>query len=677
MTLKEKGDMMKKCVLIVSLIILCFSSVYAFTRVVNDLNLTNFTYGFGESELTIFPSNASNNNFGEHRNEFIEIIDEYDAMLSIIYVDESNINFEYYNVNSEYKKEIDKYNNICTVRCIKFKEMDTEFLSIDEGITINSADIEELETEILKLGISLGEFDDNHEEEMTSNYSVILEMLVSTYDLYVKIFILIVCVFSFTILIDAIDNLKEVRLQAMFGFKFKSFWWSINKNLLLNRYLPYITISTLLSFIIFKSPLNSVYILLITTLLIILSMIISSIILGIIYFNIARKVFHNLSGLITNVTSIMLVIISLLVIDSAIVLMNKTDVSLLFKDSNEYLSNYYHPFHETSMGAEEMSELSNYLIDSEQAIFQSVYHVVEEDDSRRDNTDYVLEVDNKFFERNPQIKLSNGEQIDYNKIYLEHYEENMISDETLEEMKNGVFVEANISDDEIRSLTLPPLIFKKEQVNVENSQLFQFVDYDSAMKIEIYDDNQEYETFNVEVENLDLNEFAIIVTGDLFPSNLYIHASSSSAATRILQEAYDELGIKQEAKVRSAGLGSIVQGSMLFVRDSIIALFIACVMLLSAVVLYIDLLFIKHTDSIMLATIHGFKKGKVFKPVIYEFAILNICILLFLVGFLYSHFTLIVLVCLMIIEYIIINIRVRNLVKSNIVSYVKGELNAD
>ncbi|MFV0498869.1 MAG: hypothetical protein ACK5NF_02400 [Bacilli bacterium] len=654
----------------VFIIFLTLVSAFAFTRVINDLYIYEFLEKSGIDSVTFYPSSGSGTNIADNKDEFINTLDEHDAMISTYNYTENKLIFEYYNINNKGKTSIDKYNKVCTIDCIEFLELKKENISFDNGIQVKSRDNLQLINEVDKIGIDL---EYNIGESTTLNMKI--SNFLQVYSLYAKIFLLIVMCFVTLTLIQIIKDLKEVRLQSLFGYKFNTIWYNSNKKIFINIYLVYMLLTPLIAYVGFKSLMNSIYVAIITFIMVILSWIISSIILFFVYTCISKRMLSLISKNIVYVTSIVLIVISLFVIDATSTVLSNIEIKSLLSNNNEYLSNYYMPKHNTNISVDENEKVFNYLIENDLAEYYNLHTEEVNNFSKTKKYGYVLEVDKNFFKRNPQITLSNGKKINYSKIYEKHILNNKLSKEKMQEMRDGIFENANLSDEEINNLTTTNLIFKKKSVDIEKN-IFVYDNYNEGSFIQILDDNRDYHTFVLDIEDMKLNNFAIYVRNEPdFLSNLYIKADSSYKAQNILREVYSKYDINVKADVKSAGNEVVSNNANIDVKASLIACSIGVIILICTLLLYVELLFIKYKSSIITASLYGFKNKIIFKDILVEFLVVNMCVLLVLLLFMYSLTSIIIWILLLLLEYIIIITTGKKLVKLKLVEYIKGELN--
>ncbi len=626
---------MKKRWKLLLVLILSIVGSISFTKVIADYHNYKFVNGITDnSEMIHFIIYEESIDSEKVKEDFLKVLSENDLTLISIGTTHGQV-INYYNFDAEgnFLKMKEDYQTRCDYKCFELVEKEKGDLRLELIYFVYGENLEGAFDDLNTVDF-LSFINDNHDEEYDNHETVSpVKMFLDYYLLYLVITGLSIFSLFFLIFLETISKIKEIQLQSMFGYSFKTFFVKFVLKLMMTIFIPYFIFLIIGSYLYSRSPSIVSTLVLIQLLIMIISFILILCFSKGFYTNISKKFMYGFSKIFISIMSIIIIIftvvtisLSLFAIESSIKLRNQ----LLVSDN---LEKYYKVDYSVEYSNEIGIEMSNELIDKGEASYYSYEFI----DSITPNA-YLFHVDKYFFDKHSDIFLNSDEKINLDALYDESY--------------GCVY------------FAIPEIYQDEKFENEEECKLY-----------EIKNNNKEYLTYDVDTPNFTLYDTIIKYTGDYYGfSNIIINASSEEKAKQIVLDVYNKYDVRDTPNVREAFLPSFREGAIEEAKSSISALLFSLISLIIATSFYIQLIFMKYKDEIMLSTIYGYSKKIVMKRPIQELLITNISVFIIILLITKSLLGVITYFVLIIVQFIIMFIRTNNLIKSNLVEYLKGEL---
>ncbi len=657
------------------LLFLATISVISFTRVTNDYSHSMLVADLYENTDYLIFTNDYNHVYTTPPTSQ-EVVDALEAkdiyMLQLTSVDGKSTLY-YTNPSSSQKGTIESYKDNCKIECINLIETDYASLNKSQGFEFSKDKKSELKSVLDSLNVSyvipvdeeplIGITNEDDYTPPTTQAGMIVEAVYNGYMLYVNIFISMLILLCFIVILETLEKTREIRLHAMLGFKYHILLKHLFKHNFKTTILPYLLFSLVISYIYYPSFTNLYYTFILLIALVFLLLFFITVISAVVYYNISKKLMHNFSRVIIISVSAILVLFSISLINSISNVTSYISLNRVQVSNSEFADDFFKIQHDLSLTFDEHEIITNYLIENDQAIY--VYYIPPIYEGYRAE----LEVDAKFFERNPQITTKDGEEIDYNEII------NSLapSNEEIEAARDVTY--DDFTDEEIVQMITPTPLFVSGR-NISSGE--NNIAYSSSSNIYIDDDDSKYYTFDIRVGEVTLDDVQImVVDNDLFVSNIFIKSSSIEEAREIVSDAYEANGIEFTVDVETSGLNTGVDASQNDSRDSFIAALIGLISLVFVVVLYINLILEKNKNHILISTIYGFGKVITQKHLLIEIFITNTFVILYIFIKSFDIASVTLFIVMLLTELIVIQIKTRAFVRQNITTYLKGELQGD
>ncbi len=606
------------------LIALSIASSYIITNIISIYSTATFLSDVESINQLQFDDVQNRDIINQEINDFSILHKKEKNVFYTFNYDRKNQVLEYYNPhdNEEFELKINVYKNLCSVNCILIRELSEDQINKNNNYTIYGNLNSSPES---KYFIVLEDQDDHNHEETDTEY----EYLNKFY-----LFSIAVCliVLNVIIILDFIKSIPKIDLSSKLGYNFFRVYINLLKSECLFTYVVYLLFSLLFTYIFSRLIFNVAIALVLLIVFVVLSIAINIIFSRAAYLKLERTFKYKFSSILSGFISIIVALLVLINVLFAVISVKQINMYTNSSYSMDTLDGYYSVNLSEIIDIEIEQEIYRYLLKNQDAIER--YYIPSIDP----NMSAQISIDPSFFVENSDITDLNGNQINPSFDDKCTYFVTNKSEELL---------------DKIGGTTCDVVIIK-----AENKYYASYVETYDATRNNKFNIDETLIIFDPELVSLSL---------------LLVKADSESDAIEKVSDALAEFGL--DVKITISSYFHYYFHDEI-ARDTIsytIVLFLSIIGSILMLMFYIQILYKRYQDHIVLATVMGMPKHLVLKPIIKELLIINMIVLILIISLALSILSVTIFILILIIEYILLVVKVNQLLKQGLVLFLKGE----